>query len=233
MKNNLLLSTASLAIIGIALPAYAGSYSDDTRTMNDTRTMEASPRKENSTPTQNTQPRYVPNNYEPSAGYEDNPYDDFTGVYGGGEAGYSFTDDLDGWNGGLFLGYGFEHEFDLLGAYAGIELGYEWSGAEGSTGGLNYEKDHAWTATFRPGVTILDGGLGYGIIGYSRAGFEGAGTDEDLDGLVLGLGGQFNTDTAFKPRLEYTYTNYEDGSLGGTNFDPSENAVKLGAVFQF
>lgn len=165
--------------------------------------------------------------------YNQDAFSDFTGVYAGGDVGYSFTDDLEGWNGGVFVGYGFEHVFDALGPYAGIEVGYEWSGADGRTGILSYEKDHAWTATFRPGLSIMSDGLGYGIVGYSRAEFEGGGDDETLNGLILGGGVQLDTNTPFKTRLEYTWTNYEDGNLGGTGFDLTENNVKLGAVFQF
>lgn len=161
------------------------------------------------------------------------PYDDFTGIYGGGDVGYSFTDDAEGENGSLFLGYGFEHKFRWLGAYAGLEVGHEWSGADGGTGVLSYEKDRAWFATLRPGVSVMGDGLGYGIIGYTNAKFESGGADENLDGLMLGLGAQLNTHTAFKPRLEYIHTNYEEGRLNGTSFAPTENAVKLGAVFQF
>ena len=121
----------------------------------------------------------------------------------------------------------------MFGAYAGIEIGHEWSGADGDAGGITYDKDRAWLATFRPGVSIYNNALGYGIIGYSRGEFEGGGAEEDLDGLVLGVGAQMNTGAAFKPRLEYTYVNYEEGSLAGTGFDPQENTVKLGGIFQF
>lgn len=162
-----------------------------------------------------------------------NPYDDFTGVYGGAQAGYGFTEDLEGWQGGVFLGYGMEHDMNPLGAYGGVEFGYDWGGFDGDTAGVPYEKDNAWNVTFRPGATIRDNALGYGIIGYSRAEFESNGAEDDLDGLILGLGAQFDTDTPFKPRLEYTYTNYEDTSVGGTNLDPNENAIKLGGFFQF
>jgi hypothetical protein len=169
----------------------------------------------------------------PAAGRNTSSYDDFTGIYVGGEIGYSVTDDVEGRNGGLFLGYGLEHDFDMLGAYVGLELGYEWSGADGNAVGLSYDKDHAWTATLRPGVKISKDSLGYGIIGYTRAEFEGAGDKDNLDGLIFGVGGQFDTNTVFKPRLEYTHTNYEDGNLAGNSFDATENAIKLGAVFQF
>lgn len=236
MKYYLFLGAASVALLGTSIQAHAGSYANEnSKMMNDTRRMET--QSSNITPerraaeTQTQQEKVY--GVEPAAGNNASPYDDFTGIYGGGDVGYAFSDDVDGWNGSLFIGYGFEHTFNLLGAYAGIEIGHEWSGGDGSTGGSPFEKDHAWTATFRPGVSIMGDGLGYGIIGYSRAEFESGGDEEYLDGMILGLGGQFNTGMAFKPRLEYTYTNYEEASIGGTDFAATENAVKLGAVFQF
>lgn len=236
MKNYLFLGAASVALLSFGQQAHAGSSGqDNARLMDDTRQIEMT--SENTAPARRTaqaETRQTQvSRIEPAAGRSTNPYDDFTGIYGGGDFGYGLSDDVEGWNGSLFAGYGFEHGFDVLGAYAGIELAHEWSGADGSTGGLSFEKDHAWNVTFRPGVSVMDDGLGYGIIGYSRAEFESGGDDEYLDGMILGLGGQFNTGMAFKPRLEYTYTNYEDASIGGTDFAATENAIKLGAVFQF
>lgn len=235
-KGHLLSTAAAVTMLLAAMPltqAHAGSYSDESaRMMNDTRRIQPeapSSQQHTSIPQEADQVSRI----EPAAGQNVNPYDDFTGIYGGGEVGYGFTDDVDGWNGGLFLGYGFEHKFDMLGAYIGMEIGYEWSDGDGDTAGLSFEKDHAWIATLRPGFTVMGDGLGYGIVGYSRAEFESGGDDEYLDGLVLGLGTQFNTGTAFKPRLEYTYTNYEDATIGGTSFAATENTVKLGVVFQF
>ena len=173
-------------------------------------------------------------------------YDNFTGPYVGGDVGYSFGNfdvgdpagpdgdvGLDGWNGGLFAGYGMEHDFDWLhGAYAGFELGHEWSASDGSLGANSFDKNRAWLLTFRPGATYGDA-LGYGIIGYSRAEFEGNGADDDLDGLVLGAGATFDTGTAVKTRLEYTYTTYEDSDLAGVGFDGQDSNIKVGAVFQY
>lgn len=232
MKPYLFFSVVTMALTA-SLPAAAQQQNANTKNsdslMNDTRRIEsAPPRPSQATP----EPRYE-SRTETKTTREASAYDDFTGFYGGGDVGYAFTDDVEGWNGGLFLGYGFEHRFDILGAYAGVELAHEWSNAEGSTGVLSYEKDRAWILSVRPGVTIMGDGLGYGIIGYSRAEFEGAGDDDQLDGLVLGVGSQFNTGTAFKPRVEYTHTNYEAGNLGGTSFEATENVVKVGAVFQF
>lgn len=236
MKHYLFLGATSVVLLSWGQQVYAGSYGqDNARLMNDMRYMESkvtAPVYHTTQVQMETEEAQV-SHIQPASGHKSTPYDDFTGIYGGGDVGYSFSDDVKGWNGSLFIGYGFEHEFDVLGAYAGFELGHEWSEADGSTNGLSFQKDHAWTATLRPGVSIMDDGLGYGIIGYSRAEFASGGDEEYLDGMILGLGGQFNTGMAFKPRLEYTYANYEDASIGGTEFAATENAVKLGAVFQF
>ena len=252
MKRFLLMGAALITVAGINNPAMAQSgervYSkgdarifDDARMMSDDDTTAVT--RTTRTETYETNVADI----EPAAGtYRDGEFADFTGIYAGGNIGYSLGSydvndpagpdgdvGVDGMNGGVFVGYGFEHNFDLLGAYAGIEAGYEWSGADGELGGTSYEKDSAWLVTFRPGISVMQDALGYGIIGYSRAEFESGGDSEDLDGLVLGAGAQFDTGTPFKTRLEYTYTNYEDADLNGVSFDGHENNIKLGAVFQF
>jgi outer membrane immunogenic protein len=180
---------------------------------------------------------------EPQAGGDEY---DFSGPYVGGDIGYTFGNydiddpagpdgevDLDGWEGGLFVGYGFSHDISWLGSYLGVEAGYEWSGADDDFAGIGYEKDHAWNLSLRPGFTVYDDVLAYGIIGYSRAEFQGGADDEDLDGLLLGLGGEFDTNSLIKLRLEYTYANYEDANLSGADFDGHENQFKLGVVYRF
>lgn len=175
----------------------------------------------------------------------ENTYGDFTGVYAGGSVGYSMGSygvadpagpggdaGMDGMNGAAFVGYGFEHDFGWLGGYAGLEAAYEWSGMDGRLGGTSYEKNDSWNVTFRPGISMHNDMLGYGIIGYSRAEFEGNGADDNLDGLMAGIGTQLDTSTAIKTRIEYVYTDYEDANLGGINFDGHESAIKLGLLFQ-
>ncbi|MFP4312880.1 MAG: outer membrane protein [Alphaproteobacteria bacterium] len=237
MKKNLALGVAAVALFGFGAQAHAQdntqNYSKgDARMLDEARNIEPMSTESREQMAQRQMTRDVAD-IEPAAGNMDSPFTDFTGIYGGADIGYSFTDDLEGMDGGLFVGYGFEHEFDLLGAYAGIELGYEWSGADGDENNLSYEKDHAWVVTLRPGVSIMSDGLGYGIIGYSRSEFETTSGDEDSDGLILGLGAAFNTNTAFQPRIEYTYTMHEDISTNNQSIEPDENNITLGAVFQY
>lgn len=175
----------------------------------------------------------------------ENMYSDLTGIYVGGNVGYGMGSfgindpagpdgdvGMDGLSGGLFIGYGYNHDFGWFGGYAGLEAAYEWSDVDGRLGGSSYSKDDSWNITFRPGVSLLKDAVGYGIIGYSRAEFEGNGTDDDLDGFMAGIGTELDTSTAIKTRLEFVYTNYEDTNLGGVNFDGHESALKLGVLFK-
>jgi outer membrane immunogenic protein len=188
---------------------------------------------------------------EPKAGnetaYRDDYRSDFTGPYIGADIGYNWGSfdvnnpggadgdaEPDGWEGGLLAGYGYATNPRGFGGYAGLEAGYEWSGADGDLGGVSYEKNHNWLVTFRPGVTMGDGNaLAYGVVGYSRAEFEANGDEDNLDGLVLGGGTEFGMWRApIKMRLEYNYIDYEDASLSNIDFEGHENTVKTGLVFR-
>jgi opacity protein-like surface antigen len=179
-----------------------------------------------------------------NATYHDNGSADFSGPYIGGDVGYGIGSaeasggpsgdvGIDGFNGGLFAGYGFaQKNVSRFGGYIGMEAGHEWSGLDGNIGGTSLEKDHDWRLSLRPGLVMDNDTLGYGVIGYSRAQFESGGDKEYLDGLVLGAGAEFDSQTPFKLRLEYLYSNYQDAGIGGTNFEPHDNNIKLGAVFR-
>lgn len=167
-----------------------------------------------------------------------NDFDNFSGFYAGADAGYTFGSygegDLNGFEPGVFAGYGFDYDLgDWLGSYMAIEIAYYWGFADDDIAGASYEKKNNMAITLRPGITVSDKALGYGIVGYSRGAFEGNGSEEHLDGYILGAGAQYNTGTALKPRIEYTYTNYGDGELGGSKFEGHENNIKVGLLFQF
>ncbi|MCF8495591.1 MAG: porin family protein [Alphaproteobacteria bacterium] len=245
MKKHLMASGALAAFIfsiSSAHAQYNGKSSDDLS--RETRYMQT-----------DTQPHRSPVMAEPSyktpASRTDttpikDSFEDFSGPYVGGDVSYAIGSydvndptgadgdvGLDGFAGGLFVGYGGVYDFNWLGGYTGIELGYEWSDADGELGGNTFVKDHEWLVTVRPGITMHEDALAYGIIGYSRAKFEGNGDEDHLNGLVLGAGSEFSTRSPLKLRLEYTYSTYEDANLGGVSFDGNENQVKAGAVFRF
>lgn len=183
---------------------------------------------------------------------------DFTGPYAGATLGYdigSFDTDgtiggvtasndagIDGFEGGLLGGYGFEFQpgfmSGLWSGFAAVELGYEWSAADGDVLGTGIDKDDSMMVSFRPGMSWNNTALGYGIIGYSRTKFEAAGDDDWINGLQLGAGTEMGMVGPLKTRLEYVYTGYEDKSfnLGGgdsIDFDGHDSAIKLGALMRF
>jgi opacity protein-like surface antigen len=172
---------------------------------------------------------------------------DFVGPYVGADLGYEWTSadvdgvrggsvddaDMDGWEGGVFVGYSFTDMPVHWLSYLAIEGGYEVGNAEETVNGFKFEKDHEWLLTARPGVMLSKDASAYGIIGYSNATYSADGDDGNLNGLVLGIGGLINTGTAAKLRLEYTNSNYGQENFGGADFEPMENDVKLGVLFQF
>lgn len=236
MKQSIPLGLLMAALLSSS-PVYAQNYNnakDGENLMKQTTRVEQPPRytSQKDTPPQTRSSTNNTTEYSPNESSE-SFYADFTGLYVGADIGYDFAGDIEGVNAGPFVGYGYE--FDLYDTilYAGLEAGYEWSHGDEDSGGVGFEKNHAWMASFRPGLKASENILGYGIVGYSRAEYESGGNDEYFDGLVLGVGGQINTNTGFKPRLEYTYTKYEEKDIGSLSLAPEEHDIKLGAVFQF
>lgn len=182
----------------------------------------------------------------------------FTGPYVGATAGYGWSDvdasltapgisasddadvNVNGWQGGVLGGYGFQfgQGYDYVwNGYVGVEASYEFSNADDSAFGTGIEKDDIMSISVRPGLTWGDTALGYGIIGYSRTQFKAGGDDDWVGGLMLGVGTEVGGFGPIKTRLEYVYTNYEDQnySAGANNMsvDAHDNAVKAAAIYRF
>ncbi len=180
----------------------------------------------------------------------------FTGPYVGATAGYGWSDvdatltapgvsisddaDVNGWQGGLLGGYGFQfgQGYDYVwNGYLGIEASYEFSNADDSVFGAGIDKDDIMSISLRPGLTWGDTALGYGIIGYSRTQFKTAGDDDWVGGLMLGVGTEVGGFGPIKTRLEYVYTDYEDQSFSSgastLSADAHDNAVKAAAIYRF
>ncbi len=257
MKRLLWLGVAAVALTGMADGAKAQGYDKGDTT---SRLMGGLERSEPRTDTlAQTRPAPAtrpltqreparPAAIEPAAGrmQTGRPSTDFTGPYVGGSIGFamgsydvlipgSIGGDLgmEGFETSLLAGIGFAHNFAWLGGYAGLEVAYNWSGIDGNFGPASFEKNQSWMVTLRPGLVMHQDALGYGIVGFSRADFESEGSDEYINGLVLGAGAEFNTQTPVKLRMEYTYINYTDEHIGDRRFDGHENNIKLGAVFRF
>jgi outer membrane immunogenic protein len=108
----------------------------------------------------------------------------------------------------------------------------------------------------RAGFVVSPTFLLYGKIGYSwhKLAIEGSGTDNgvaftideqiDLGGLRLGAGGEMNFTDSVYGKLEYRYSNYNEGDFdvngANANLDPLfsgidvvRHSVMLGAGFRF
>ncbi len=240
MKKYLLLGAAAVVVLGSgsawAQAGYAAKSGDTTL---------GQARYDYSQPTQQTAQRDAPPleilGVEPAAG-EGKRRNYFQGAYIGADIGYNFGSyennngdvGLDGFLANGFVGYGYSFgKRDMIGGYGAIELAYEWDEADGNIGAQDYDKDHAWKAMLKPGVVVEGNAAGYGIIGYSRGEFESGSDDENLDGLILGAGMEFNTRSPLRVRFEYTYTNYEDTNLNNVRFDGHESAATVGALLRF
>ncbi|MDB5491957.1 MAG: outer membrane protein [Micavibrio sp.] len=179
----------------------------------------------------------------------------FNGPYLGGTVNYNWTNgeatrtgvgstdniDMNGAEGGVLVGYGWQFDPSFLSSiwsgYTALELSYDWNGSNNDTAlGTNFNKDESMMLSLRPGFTWGNQALGYGILGYSRGQFSVGGDEKWLDGYSLGLGTELAVVGPFKTRIEYVYTNYSEDNFNtgtNTNFNPHDNALKLGAVFHF
>lgn len=175
-----------------------------------------------------------------------------TGAYVGVMAGYTFgnsdsdfpgvSPEISGGEYGLFAGYKIDALLNRtvnrtgMGLNGAIEIFYNWSDADDTSGGIAFEKDHEYGISFRPGLSFLDSvspfsANPYGILGWRRASFEAPalGVDETYDGFELGLGTELIAYDDVGLRLEYSHVWYEDQS----GFDPSDDSIRMGLAYHF
>lgn len=194
--------------------------------------------------------------FNPAAQAQDDmSYDsNVTGFYGGVFAGYGWTDtnstafgdaDLNGGDYGVFAGYELDDFFARkigYGLNGSLELHFAWSDASESAvlAGVpvQFEKNHEWGFSFRPGFDSIDQALPhhikpYGIIGYRSASFDanagGVSGDESFGGVELGLGTQLYSFGDFGVRADYSRVWYGEES----GLDPTEDDLRLGLGYQF
>ncbi|HYD17533.1 MAG TPA: porin family protein [Patescibacteria group bacterium] len=180
--------------------------------------------------------------------------DGSSGLYLGAYGGYDWSSadtgvagvspDVDGFDGGLFVGYKLHSLLDHvnhlgIGLNAALQASYGWSNADGSAGGVLFEKESEWGVSLRPGFDVLDAATSsvgispYAILGYRNTKFEatalGITASERYDGFELGLGAELMAHKNIGVRLEYTHTWY--GSEGGV--DPDSDDLRAGVAFHF
>jgi len=173
----------------------------------------------------------------------------FNGFYVGGQLGYSVYDislsapgvSVDGVSGsgaegGVYGGWGMKLAPNY---YAGLEAEYNWSGAEHTTDGFKIEdKDNAGISG-RLGWMPANNVMLYGRLGWQRAKLDytdlGLSSEEDHDGVRVGLGAEVAMTSNWLMRADYAHTFYDDVTITGTglNSEPDNDVFRIGVGYQF
>lgn len=160
---------------------------------------------------------------------------------------------VNGWLGGLFLGYGkvFNSWYylggEIFGNYANSSQGWDatLSGPVGYS--ANAEMNSSYGLAILPGLKLTDATLTYIRLGYTWANFkytESASTPASASnsstegGFAYGVGMETLITGNWSLRGEYTYTNYNNFSTSmnatsGTSINPSASQYTLGLIYHF
>jgi outer membrane immunogenic protein len=145
----------------------------------------------------------------------------WTGMYVGGHLGYGFADDVDGFLGGVQLGYNWQFSPNIV---FGLEADITGTDMNGTPLGIPVHIDYLATARARIGYawdrTML---YGTGGLAYSRA--AAAGLHDTDTGWAAGAGLEWAYSNSWTLKAEYLYVDL------GNNFDAS--IIKLGANYRF
>lgn len=138
--------------------------------------------------------------------------------------GVKFTDDLEGWNGGVLVGYELTNGpyftgFELLGAYGGPQKDYDFGGGMRADYGVEGHIDFR----IRAGALVMDRVAVYGIGGATSAklmtelsdGVNSYEQDEWRWGWLAGAGLECLLTSNLSVAVEYTYTGLEEKTYAG------------------
>lgn len=171
----------------------------------------------------------------------------FNGFYVGGQLGYSVYDinlsepgasvdgvSASGAEGGVFGGWGIKLTPTT---YGGLEAEYNWSGAEHTTDGFKIEDKDNWGIGGRLGWLPSNNVMLYGRLGWQRATLEysglGLSSEEDHDGVRVGLGAEVAMTSNWLMRMDYAHTFYDDVTVAGTSSEPDNDVFRVGVGYQF
>jgi outer membrane immunogenic protein len=173
------------------------------------------------------------------------PVANWSGFYIGALLGYTWGEtenaavadpDIDGFDGGAYIGANYQWNQFVLGVEADALI----SGADGGTGGIGAEQD--WSASLRARAGIgLDQFLLYGTGGVAASGVElSDATSSDnntLWGWTLGAGAEAMLKDNVTARVEYRYTDYEGETFtlgsGTGDADLQTHSVRAGVGLKF
>ncbi|MBL8550002.1 MAG: porin family protein [Hyphomonadaceae bacterium] len=171
-------------------------------------------------------------------------------VYGGLEGGYGWNQsdavvgaaardiDTDGFTGGVFAGV----ETQVSGPWSlGVEGDWKYTDGDDTVAGYNLEQN--WTASVRGRVAYevtpaLDiyGTVGWGWTDVEAQNGAGASDSDTLSGWSAGVGAQYAYGEHLFSRVEYRYTDYDDGNFStvpASRADLSSHEVLVGVGWKF
>lgn len=159
-----------------------------------------------------------------------------SGVSGAIRAGYD-------WQRGQGV-FGIGGEYNFANYDAGLESGLVDAAAEGDLDltGVNVSVENMATIFGRAGYAVNDQFLAYGLVGYSwadgKVSMDGESESRNLDGLTLGVGGEYKFNQNWSAFGEYDYTNFgtiEDTSnlLENSSLEADINVFKIGVNYRF
>ncbi len=165
-----------------------------------------------------------------------------------GNSAFSFSDDENGLNGGIFAGYGknIYQNFWLGGEFAYSRSDAEYKYDDGTVNG-KIEQNETWEIALRPGYLIQPETMVYGRLGLVKTNFDAYASDgtttisgdKTLDGVRFGLGVEHSLENNFSIRLDASYTNYEDYSISDSttqekvSIDGDEKLIRIGIAYRF
>ncbi|WP_406870878.1 outer membrane beta-barrel protein [Thioclava sp. 'Guangxiensis'] len=130
------------------------------------------------------------------------------------------------------LGLGGEYNF---GKYkSGLANGYDAFVGED----VDFEIKNVAAIFARAGYAFNDKFMAYGLLGYSwgklEASVDGLGSEEeDLDGVTIGLGGEYLINDKWSAYGEYAYTDFGDIDNTEGNVEADLHQIKAGVNYRF
>lgn len=160
---------------------------------------------------------------------------------------------VNGWLGGLFLGYGkvFNNWYylggEVFGNYANSSQGWDATLAGPVGYSSNAEMNSSYGLAVLPGLKLTDSTLTYIRLGYTWANFKynetgttvGSASNSSTEGgFTYGVGMETLITGNWSLRGEYTYTNYDNfntsmSATSATSINPSASLYTLGVIYHF
>ncbi len=149
------------------------------------------------------------------------PVFNWTGIYVGAHVGYGWGDDVDGFLGGLQIGYNWQLSPNIV---FGIEADITGTDMNGTPAGFPFHIDYTGTLRGRLGYAF-DRTMIYGTGGLAYARVGSLGIHDSDTGYAIGAGVEWAVSNAWSMKAEYMYHDIANGFEFST--------IKVGLNYRF